>query len=310
MSGNKHGAEAEGLQYTLGRRKSVPELIAADPAMSPHMQTAYKLFDLTGDTNIERVAKAGSEVQTQGIRDKAVANVGDVDQMNRYNVLAKPGETYEPFDAVGNTGHSINQATGASIVSDELLSKLYDRKTGSEIAENNAQAYNANMSGNQHREKTTRLSAGLGKPLTAAQMRENVAIQEARDAIADMTQGDIDAVLSKSSFDITPGDRNLINLHQRANKPMFGEADMVPVTPRVNPPAPPPEPSVISKVFGAVTNRLAGNDTAKSPAPTGASPNMNSSDAIAKAKDAIARGAPRDKVIKRLRENGIDTTGL
>jgi hypothetical protein len=33
-------------------------------------------------------------------------------------------------------------------------------------------------------------------------------------------------------------------------------------------------------------------------------------DPVAQARDAIARGAPRDQVIKRLQDSGIDTTGL
>ena len=41
-----------------------------------------------------------------------------------------------------------------------------------------------------------------------------------------------------------------------------------------------------------------------------ASPPPAAPDAIAMARDAIARGAPRDAVIKRLREHGIDPSGL
>lgn len=45
-------------------------------------------------------------------------------------------------------------------------------------------------------------------------------------------------------------------------------------------------------------------------APTGGQASAGGGTAIAKAKAAIAQGAPRDKVIQRLRAYGIDTTGL
>jgi hypothetical protein len=45
-------------------------------------------------------------------------------------------------------------------------------------------------------------------------------------------------------------------------------------------------------------------------APAGAAPPAQGGQALQQAKDAIARGAPREKVIQRLRENGIDPSGL
>ena len=37
---------------------------------------------------------------------------------------------------------------------------------------------------------------------------------------------------------------------------------------------------------------------------------INAADPIAAARDAISRGAPRDAVIERLRQHGIDAQGL
>jgi hypothetical protein len=50
------------------------------------------------------------------------------------------------------------------------------------------------------------------------------------------------------------------------------------------------------------------DDAASGKSPTG--PPRPAPDAIAMARDAIARGAPREAVIKRLREHGIDPSGL
>jgi hypothetical protein len=144
MSGNKYGSEAAANEYTLGRRKAVPDMIAADPNMPAYLQQALKLFDLTGDTNAERVAKSSGEFQTQGIRDQAVKNVGDIDTMNRYNTLSKPGETYEPFDNVGNTGRGFNKATGFGKIIDSALAAGHDRKVQSEFDENRASAGKSN----------------------------------------------------------------------------------------------------------------------------------------------------------------------
>ena len=46
------------------------------------------------------------------------------------------------------------------------------------------------------------------------------------------------------------------------------------------------------------------------PGKSPASPPRPAPDALAMARDAIARGAPRDAVIKRLREHGVDPSGL
>lgn len=181
MSGNKLGAQAESERYTLDRRRSVPELIAADPDMPAHVQTAYKAFDLTGDTNMERFANAGQTFQTMDYRTKAADNLRDPNEMNKHISIAA-GKTYEPFAPVGTTGYSINQATGDRMEQNPTLAKLHDQKVSSEIGENKAQAYNASMSGDLTKEKLGRIQAGgRANPLTAAQQKT---LQDAKDAIS------------------------------------------------------------------------------------------------------------------------------
>jgi len=152
MAGNKYGAEAgklsqetEGLRMTNAARSG-----PIDSALPANLQTAFKLFQATGDTNMERFANAGTEIQTQGIRDQAVANVGNLDAMNRLNTLAKPGETYMPFKAVGETGGAIDQATGQGVVFDAVLRKLFSDESGAEVARDRGAANASNASASKY----------------------------------------------------------------------------------------------------------------------------------------------------------------
>lgn len=323
MSGNKSGAQAEQERFTLDQRRAVPDVAPA--GMPGYEHTMRKIFQMTGDTNADRVSKALINTQTAGIRDKAAENVGNVDLMNRYNTLAKEGATYMPFDDVGTSGYALNKATGSAVEANSVLAKLFGAKTNSEIGENNAQANNANASAGQHnasKEKitteTSRLKAGgSAKGLTAAQMRENTAIQEAREQVSGMTQAQVDALLAKNSFDITPGDRNLINTIQRAQKPMFGESDITPVQHKPEPPAPPPEPGALRKVMNwlAVGNAnpskvdAVANPMTESAAPAPAAPKMDNN--IQQAADAVraaykAGKITRDEAKKQLQGMGFN----
>lgn len=153
MAGNKAGTEAEAARFTLGQRQGVDDYLAQNPQLAPYARAMMQVFKLTGDTNAERVAHAGTEFQTQGIRDRAVDAVGDVDMMNRLNTLAKPGATYTPYDNVGNTGHTINKATGAQTAENSTLAKLFGAESQSRTAENEAQADNARASASATRAK-------------------------------------------------------------------------------------------------------------------------------------------------------------
>lgn len=282
MAGNKNGAQAEGDQYTLAQRKGVPDMIAGDAAMPDYLKNAYRIFQMTGDTNADRVARSGTEFQTQGIRDKAVDNVGDLDMMNRYNTLAKEGATYEPFKAVGNTGYSINGATGTQGEANPAIAKLFRNIQASVADENAAQASNARASAGQHsastdkiKEETTRLKAGQsGKGLTAAQLRENAAIQEARDAITGTPQAEIDALLKENPSFMTADQRVKYNIYQRAMKPLFGESDVPAISPIPTPAPPPPEPSRAQKVWSWLTDSDE-RPEAKSAAAQPAAPKMD-----------------------------------
>lgn len=325
MSGNKHGAEAESERYTLGQRKAVPDTIAADPNMPTYLQAAYKLFGQGVSGNMDQFAKASGEFQTQGIRDQAVANADNVDQMNRLNTLAQPGKTYEPFTNIGNTGTALNKATGAGAVASSTLDKLFGDKTKSEIGENNAQAGAAGASAENSRASADRNRASTdfirtknsnaqtpgGKPLTAAQLRVNAEIEAARESLAGMDESDMDALLKKDSFSLTSGDKNALGLIKRARQAKYGEPDIPTVSPKPTPPAPPKEPGLwdktMGKLFGTANTAPAKNASA---APAAPKMDSNKEALLQQAKEAIARGAPKDKVLQRLNSMGVDSSGL
>lgn len=161
MQGNKYGAEAEGLGMT-NRARTAP----VDPTLSRYMQDAYKLFQATGDTNMERFANAGTALQTQGIRDQAVANVDNLDTMNRLNTLAKPGDTYMPFDNVGTSGYSVNKATGTQLEANPVVAKIFQQVEGALANQRNAAAGASGAAGALSNARRERVVSGLDKPVT------------------------------------------------------------------------------------------------------------------------------------------------
>jgi hypothetical protein len=166
MQGNKYGSEAETNRFTLDQRRGVDDQITADPTMTPYMQNLLRTFKLTGDTNAERVARAGTEFQTQGIRDQAVANVANLDTMNRLNTLAKPGDTYMPFDNVGTSGYSINKATGSQTEANPVIAKLFQQVEGALANQRNAAAGASGAAGALSNARRERVVSGLDKPVT------------------------------------------------------------------------------------------------------------------------------------------------
>lgn len=138
MQGNKYGSEAASNEFTLDQRRGVDSAITADPAMTPYMQNMMRAFKLTGDTNAHRVAQAGTEFQTQGLRDKAL-NTPDLDTMNRILSVAAE-KPYMPFDNVGTSGYSVNKATGGQIEGNPVIAKLFQLAEGAQTNQRNAAA--------------------------------------------------------------------------------------------------------------------------------------------------------------------------
>ncbi len=88
-------------------------------------------------SNVAQGADAALSAQRGRLIDRAVADP---------SIAPNIGAAYAAiegrplFDAVGTTGYSLNQFTGAQTPANELLARMFGEKTRSEIAENNAQA--------------------------------------------------------------------------------------------------------------------------------------------------------------------------
>jgi len=303
MMGNQAGAnatkydqEATGLRLTNEARQQ-----PVDATLPQYMQLAQRLFQLTGDTNMERFANAGTSLQTQGIRDQAVENVDNLDLMNRLNTLAKPGETYMPFDPVGNTGGAVNRATGEGVVFDEVLRKLFGQESDAKVARDRGAANASNASAGKYTAEAnqTNLETGIlqktgSKPGSGAEGSEGALSSTILRTLQ------IPALDAKGRPVRNPITGELETQTDQAALSNFYA--WVAANNR--------RPTATAFAQWEAAGRPAGN---KNPAPTQPAGTMSTqanAAALARAREAIAKGAPRDKVIERLRQNGIDPTGL
>lgn len=303
MAGDKYGAEAGKLgQETEGLRlTNTARTAPIDTTLPANLQTAFKLFQATGDTNMERFANAGTALQTQNIRDQAVAAVDNLDRMNRLNTLAKPGESYMPFKAVGDTGGAIDQATGEGVVFDTVLRKLFGQESDAKVARDRGAANASNASASKYsaeadieRQKGERLRTTGALPRTGAEGSEGAlsstilrtlqipALDEkgrpVRNPITGELETQTDQDALKSFYTWAAGNSR--------------------------------KPTATAFAQWEAQGRPSGN---KNPPPAHTPPKMDTqatAAALTKAREALAKGAPRDKVIERLRQNGIDPTGL
>ncbi len=125
QSGNKHGEEARGLKMTNDYRGSIADKIAADPSMPQHFKDTLKIFEAVGEKNIADFARGGQINQ----------KIADISAIKANPALATPAaQAYfatsgsAPFDNVGNTGSSINRATGGQAVTNPTLEKVFENK--------------------------------------------------------------------------------------------------------------------------------------------------------------------------------------
>ena len=168
MTGQKHGAEAEGLNYTNQRRMTVPDQIAAEPTMAPQMQAILKAFQNTGDANIERYAKGAGEFQQQ----QAITDIqGGMDPTRTGQAFAAVSGKM-PFSDVGATGRNINGLTGLGSIVEQGLAGNYDKKIAAEANADNARAGNSSAGANLDIEKLRFLKEKGAMPGSGAEGSE------------------------------------------------------------------------------------------------------------------------------------------
>lgn len=292
QAGNKYGAEAEQERFTLDQRRGVDAGIEADPGMLPYLKQMQRVFKLTGDTNAERVAKAGTEFQSQGIRDQAVA-APTVDAMNRL-ISVESGKAYLPHDNVGTTGYSINKATGTGGVLNPVLAKIFQTVENSKVNENNAQAGSAGASASLSNARRERVVGGYDKTT-------DMVGDDGTTTITRLPTGG-----APVSVGVAPSKGN----GEAATNAKARNAVVAAVEKELGTTA------TDREIQTEVDRRLARRGGNKSPSPAPAAPKMQlpqgmtPDKAIASAKAAIAAGKDRAAVIKRLQDMGVEPKGL
>ena len=132
MHGNKYGAEAQGQMMTNEARTA-----PIDASLPQYMQAAQKLFRLTGDTNMDRFASAGQRLQQMGAADTVMANPATAATIGTAMAAAAGKGAY---NAVGDSGVSVNQFTGDQTTTHPGLYSLTSGVSQSQANQNNMQA--------------------------------------------------------------------------------------------------------------------------------------------------------------------------
>lgn len=132
MHGNKYGAEAQGQMMTNEARTA-----PIDASLPQYMQAAQKLFSMTGDTNMDRFASAGQRLQQMGAADTVMANPATAATIGTAMAAAAGKGAY---NAVGNSGVSVNQFTGDQTTTHPGLYSLTSGVSQSQANQNNMQA--------------------------------------------------------------------------------------------------------------------------------------------------------------------------
>lgn len=291
MQGNQAGAtarkalaETTGLDLTNQARQA-----PIDASLPEYLQAAQRLFQMTGDTNMDRFANAGTALQTQAIRDQALANVGDVDTMNRLNTLAKPGEAYMPFRAVGDTGVSLNQATGTQDVTNAVLNRLFSTESGAKANRDNAAAGASAAQARRHGTEADLTGARLEFLRNYGRLPGSGATGE--DATNAKTRNQVIAEIERQMPGLSP-EEFAAELQLRLERRGM-------VMPGAVPPA-------ATATGGANKNPAGASGAPKMQLPQGMTAQM----VLDQARAAIVQGKDPEAVKQRLREMGVDPEGL
>lgn len=78
----------------------------------------------------------------------------DINAANLSNTMLKPGNTYDPFKPIGNTGYGINTATGAGMIASPELARMNEQTNNAAIARDRAAAANSYASAANARART------------------------------------------------------------------------------------------------------------------------------------------------------------
>lgn len=249
------------------------------------------LYNRTIGTNskVDDMAKAGQlEKETADRQDIISGKAQALPVSQAY--FATSGKA--PFDDVGTTGYAINGLTGGISEGNGVLARLFGQQQGALTNQRNAAAGASSASASLSNARRDRVSAGLDKPQTILDEDTGLATLITLPTAGGTNTVGV-AVPKGTGVDATNAKaRNAIIAAVEKDLPGASEQE----------------------ISAEVEKRLArrGLSANKNPGGSGNGSKIPAKDpaALDKARAAIASGAPRDAVIKRLKDNGIDTTGL
>lgn len=125
MSGDKHGEETRGLKMTNDGRESVETILANNPGLEQYLKQQLIAYKLAGPQHMDNFSRSGQIEQ----------KIADIQAIKKDPSKATPAaQAYfatsgnAPFDNVGNTGASLNRATGAQNVTSDVINRVYENK--------------------------------------------------------------------------------------------------------------------------------------------------------------------------------------
>lgn len=305
MHGNKYGEEARGLRMTNDNRVAIPQMIAVDTSMPQYKKDMLQMFQLMGGNpgNPDQLASAGQRFQEMGYRDAAVQNPAIAGQIAQAAIAANGGQLYRQGDA----GTVVNSATGETRVG---APGLYNADLGVKQAQANQHNQHAGYYGAQRQGKVlenqlqtmdneaarqglTLPSKGPGGGDKANYNVTGLAAKAFSAPVLDK-QGRpvLDVLTQKPMMTHDPAAQEKFSRWALANNKTNWNYAVAEWLASGRPDAPAPL-NVVGAQGGPSTQAV-----------------QDSGGVIDRARSAIANGAPRDQVINRLRQMGIDPAGL
>ncbi len=266
---------------------AAPETVAKLGQSIALMQRMYG----TG-SNVSQGANAALADQKRYTIDNVMANPALAPNAGRAFAAA---EARPLFNEVGNTGYAMDNFTGAITQASPVLAKIFATGQGALANQHNASAGLSNA-------RRERVVAGLDKLVTI--LDEDTGLPT---IISVPTQGDPQAlgvaVPKGTGADATNAKARNAVIAAVENTPMFAGADDATILTEVN-------KRLARRGLPAVKSLAEGSDKNPPGQPGTSKIPVKDPAALEKARAAIKAGAPREAVLQRLKDNGVDTTGL
>lgn len=247
---------------------------------------------------LQRTTAAGSNVSQSadaGLKEQQMRQIEQVASnpamAGAVGTAQAAGHGRPLFNPTGNTGQSVQNMTGAAGPVNDVLAKLFQLGEGAQANQRNAAAGASGASAGLANARKERVVGGYDK--THDLVDEDTGAATVTRFPTGGPPVSIGVAPSKGTGEAATNAkaRNAVIAAIEREQPGI-------------------EPEAFAAEFDKRMARRTGGNKSPALAPAGAKINAPASDAIAKARAAIASGAPRDQVIERLKQNGINPAGL